>query len=69
MAGWLLLISADAPIKFIKIQIGVIRDCHNDGLTDPPIPTQEWLPRQPPMASRTTQSNRQNQPARRQALK
>jgi hypothetical protein len=65
----LLELAADVSIKSIKIQIGVIRDCHNDVLTEPPIQIQEWLARRPQMADRTTQSNRQHQPVRRQALK
>jgi hypothetical protein len=57
--------AADVSLKAIKIQIDVIRDCHNDVL----IPIQEWPPRRPQMAGRTMQLNRQHQPVRRQALK
>ena len=69
MLGYENITATDVSHKAIKIQIDVIRDYYNDGLTDLLIPIQEWLPRQPPMAGRTMQSNRQHQPARRQALK
>ena len=54
MVGWLLVLAADGSIKSIKIQIGLIRDCHNDLLTDPPISIQESLPRRPQLADRIT---------------
>jgi hypothetical protein len=62
----LLVLATYVSIKTIKIQMGVIRDCHKGVLIDSPIPIQERLPRRPQMADRTTQSNRQHQPDPRQ---